>query len=68
MTDTEEKWNDFIEEELKNVAASDNPSAYKPKDLDLSVLVAAFAIMIVLPLKKEIKHDLHILEAKIANA
>lgn len=68
MTDAEEKWNDFIMKELEKLKKVEDPQAYKPDDLDLAVLTAAFAVMVVLPLKKEIKHDLHLLEAKIANA
>ena len=67
MTDAEEKWNDFIVEEFEKLKISEDQQAYKPKDIDLKLLVAAFAVIVVLPLKKEIKLDLHLLEAKIAN-
>ena len=52
-------------EKLKTV---EDPQAYMPEGLDLNVLTAAFSVMVVLPLKKEIKHDMHLLETKISNA
>ena len=58
MTNAEEKWDNFITEELEKIKTLEDPQAYKPDDLDLRVLTSAFAVMVVLQLKKEIKHDL----------
>jgi hypothetical protein len=44
----------------------DKKSLYKPKDLDMSVLRAALSILVVMPIRKDIKHEWHVLETKIS--
>jgi len=66
VTATEQEWIVFIREERKSMNFWDNKAAYKPKDLDMNVMRAVLSLMVVLPIKKEIKHDWHIIETKIS--
>ena len=63
MTDAEEKWRDFIEKEIEN--AGEDLIGYISDRLPKSLISTAFAIVVVLPLRKEIKLDLEELENKI---
>ena len=63
MTDAEEKWRDFIEKEIEN--AGEDLIGYISDRLPKSLISTAFAIIVVLPLRKEIKLDLEELENKI---
>ena len=64
-TENEEAWIMFVEQERKNLQFWDNKQSYKPKELNLDVLRAALSIIVVLPIKAEIKHDYQVLETKI---
>ena len=66
VTATEEEWIIFVREEKKQQMVWENKAAYLPKDLNLELLRAAFSIIVVMPIKPDIKHDWHILETKIA--
>lgn len=65
-TATEEEWIVFIREERKSMNFWENKSLYKPKDLDMSALRAALSLLVVMPIKKDIKHEWHIIETKIS--
>lgn len=64
MTATEEEWIVFIREEKKQMAFNDKEN-FICKDTDMHVLKAILGILIVLPIKKYIKHDWHAIETKI---
>ncbi len=42
------------------------PTAYKSKDLSMDVIKAALNLLVVLPIKADVKHDWHVLETKIS--
>ena len=63
MTDAEERWRDFIGKEIEK--AEEDLIGYISDGLSKSLISAAFAIVVVLPLRKEIKLDLEELENKI---
>ena len=58
MTHHEEQWSDFVAQELAKAKNSENPQFYLPADVNKKALQTAFAIMVMLPLKRDIKHDL----------
>ena len=66
VSTTEENWLKFVTEERKNLQFWENKQAYKPKDLDMSVLALVLRVLVVLPIKRDIKHDWHLLETKLA--
>ena len=66
MTATEEEWIMFIREEKKNLNFFENKMAYKSKDLNPDILRAALSIIVVMPIKADIKHEWHVLETKIS--
>ena len=66
VTATEAEWLKFLTLEKKNLQFWDNKAAYKPKDLNLEVLRAAFSLLVAMPIKADIKHDWYLLETKIA--
>ena len=66
MTDAQERWQEFIESEIDN--AGQDLDGYVPAGISKSLVSAAFAVMVVLPLRKEIKLDLEELETKIMTA
>jgi len=55
-----------VREERKNLQFWDNKQAYKSKDLNLELLRSALSIIVVLPIKAEIKLDWHVVESKIS--
>ena len=66
MSTLQRKWLAFIQKESNNLSELKNPYSYKPRDLAIGTLSAAFAIMTSMPLKKDIKNDIELLEKKIA--
>ena len=66
MTATEEEWLVYCREERKNLQFWDNKQAYKPQALNLEILKAALSIIVVLPIRKEIKHEWHVVETKLS--
>ena len=58
------KWTDYLSEEAKNLQGVKNTQTYRPNGLDKATLSAAFSIISVLPLRREIKNDLELLEKK----
>ena len=66
MTHHEEQWNKFVQETLAKAKNVEDPQSYTPDDLNMKALQTAFAIMVMLPLKRYIKHDLLLLETKIS--
>lgn len=66
VTATEEEWVVFVREEAKNLTFWENKQAYKSKDLSSELVRAAISILVVMPIKAEIKLDWHVLESKIA--
>ena len=66
MTATEEEWLVYCREERKNLEFWDNKQAYKPQALNLEILKAALSIIVVLPIRKEIKHEWHVIETKLS--
>ena len=65
VTTLEENWLNFVTEERKNLQFFDNKQAYKPKSLEPDILIAAFSIIVILPMRKEVKHDLTFVFNKI---
>jgi hypothetical protein len=45
-----------------------NKQAYKPKLLEPEILTAAFSIMVILPIRKDVKHDRELVYNKVQNA
>ena len=68
MTDAEEKWSDYITQELELAKKDAKPFAYKPADLDSKILTLAFSVIVAVPPKKEVKHSLDSLEQKVVLA
>lgn len=64
----EENWLNFVAEERKNLQFYENKQAYRSKQLHLDVLSAAFNVMMILPLRAEVKHDTELVYNKIQNA
>ena len=52
--------------EASKLSELKNPYAYKPRELTIGTLSAAFDIMTSMPLKKDVKNDIELLEKKIA--
>ena len=65
-SENEQKWMDFISKEEQNLKFFSEPTAYKSKDLSIDVIKAALHLLVVLPIKADVKHDWHVLETKIA--
>ena len=51
--------------ERKNLQFYSDPLAYKSKDLHVDVIKAALNLLVVMPIKADVKHDWHVIEKKI---
>ena len=51
--------------ERKNPQFDIKKLAYKPNGLSDEILKNALAILVIMPIKKEIKHEWHVMETKI---
>ena len=45
-----------------------NKQAYKPKLLENEILTAAFSIIVILPIRRDVKHDRELVYNKVQNA
>ena len=64
----ESEWRSFLKEERESTKYQNASLGYKPEGLDDSVLQAAFQILVVLPLRTEIKHNIELIEKKVMKA
>ena len=64
-TAVEEEWLVFIREERKNLQHIENKQAYLPRDIDQNILRIALSLIVVMPIKADIKHDWHVVETKV---
>lgn len=65
MTQTEEDWERFVEEEKKKMANIEKKHTYVPQGVDMDALKAVLSIMVVMPIKADMKHDWDVIETKL---
>ena len=57
---------EFIREERKLIHKVDKKLYYQPKDLKIELLQALISIMVVMPIRADVKHDWHMVEKKVS--
>ena len=66
VTATEEDWVLFMKKESRIMQNFENKMTYIPENLNMEVLKTVLSIMVVMPIKADMKHDIGVIEKKLS--